>query len=536
MMKSFIHKTNRSITSIVFLVVFLCSSFVFQIYPTKAEDPHTETVWVLTETLVNPNGGQLEFYGGGATPGWFGEARFEGTFVKYGVSETSFRIDDRFVDHEYEHHNVTIETFFEKPPLQMTSGETVELSYGFSHSGMAEDGGTRVQFWYDSEDVDIQPETVFAYAPWADNFDGIATGEYSFKVPPAASGSEIEIYASWWNAEPCLVIWKYQAKEVNGTSIDDSAANDLVREDVAKGRELGDAECARLQQEVADKVGNARGANESYLELGIIGVVVGQYGDTIHDYCSGGEGPLLRGGLIKMGDCIRTGPNGRLRIQMNDRDDRRNAGPSVLNIGANSEACFDKFFVNFDDPPEQETILSVIQGAIRVIFKGWRGKSSFKVRAGVSICGIRGSEVLIAYVPEYNDSDMDVVTAQVLEGHMDVTSGIGETVSLYDNQQVIIYGEKMTDVRSLDQEKWDSHLEFYGVSDASFPDVEIEEWEIIAEDVPEDGNGEEEITIAQETLPPLAGYICILGSVLICGAAIVAMLTFVYFARKRSEQ
>ena len=535
-MKKVIHKMRTNVTIRAFFVVFLCSLFVVQAHPTKAEEPQAEMVWVLTETLVNPDDGREEFIGGGAQPDWFSEARFEGTFVRYAVTETSFRIDDRWVDHGYEYHNVTIETYFEKPPLKLTPGETVELVYGFTHAGTAEDGGTRVQFWYDSEDVDIQPKTVFAYAPWADNFNGAADGTYSFIVPPTNNGGEFEIWASWWNAEPCLVVWKYQAQEVNGTSSDASAANDPVREVVGKGRELGDAECARLQQEVADKVGNARGANESDLKLGIIGVVIGQSGDTIHDYCSGGEGPLLRGGLIKIGDCIRTGPNGRLRIQMNDRDDRRNAGPSVLNIGTNSEACFDKFFVNFDDPPEQETVLSVIQGAIRVIFKGWRGKSSFKVRAGVSICGIRGSEVLIAYLPEYNDSDLDVVTAKVLAGHMDVTSGTGETVSLYNNQQVIIYGEEMTDVRSLDQEEWNSNLEFYSLSEADFPEIDIEEWEIITEDMHEDLNSENEITLAQETRPPLAGYIFILCGVLICGAAIVTMLTMVYFVRKRSEQ
>ena len=96
MIKRFIPNKRTPVTSIAFLVVFFCSLFVFHISPTKAEDL-PETVWVLTETQVNPFDGQLEFYGGGATLGWFGEARVEGTFMKYAVSETSFRIDDRFV-------------------------------------------------------------------------------------------------------------------------------------------------------------------------------------------------------------------------------------------------------------------------------------------------------------------------------------------------------------------------------------------------------------------------------------------------------
>ncbi len=130
-MKHIMPKTSTPVTSIALLVVFFCSLFVFQVSPTKAEDPHADMVWVLTETQVNPYDGQLEFYGGGATPGWFGEARFEGTFLKYAVTETSFRIDDRFVDHEYEHHNVTIETYFEKPPLKIDARRNHRIDRGF---------------------------------------------------------------------------------------------------------------------------------------------------------------------------------------------------------------------------------------------------------------------------------------------------------------------------------------------------------------------------------------------------------------------
>ena len=44
--------------------------------------------WVLVETLVNPDNGQLEFIGGGADPYWFSEPRFEGKFTTYDVAET----------------------------------------------------------------------------------------------------------------------------------------------------------------------------------------------------------------------------------------------------------------------------------------------------------------------------------------------------------------------------------------------------------------------------------------------------------------
>ncbi len=59
--------------SLVLLVIFLGALFMFQVSPAQADDPQAEMVWVLTETQVNPYDGQLEFYGGGASPGWFGE-------------------------------------------------------------------------------------------------------------------------------------------------------------------------------------------------------------------------------------------------------------------------------------------------------------------------------------------------------------------------------------------------------------------------------------------------------------------------------
>jgi hypothetical protein len=522
-MKNFIPKMNKSLTSIVFLIVFLGPLFFIQAIPTKAEDPQAEMVWVLTETRVNPYDGQLEFYGGGATPGWFGEARFEGTFVKYAVSETSFRVDDRYVDHEWEYHNVTIETYFEKPPLKLIPGETIELIAGFAHSGMAGDGGTRVQFWYDSENVDIQPNFVFAYAPWAEDFNGITEVTYKFVVPPATSSGEIEIYATWWNAEPCLVIWKFQAQEVSAPVVD------VPPFDERRSRIKSEEECARMLQEVVNQ--EVYGPQEDYVAQGYVGLVTAISGDVVQEYCAGGERPLLRGGRIKIGDCIRTGPVGRIRITMADRDVRRNAGPTTISFSTNSVACFYKFDANFDDSPQIETVIDLIKGAVRVFFKGWGRNDSVSIRTGVTVCGIRGSEVLITYVP----SD-DLVYTMVLEGHMDVTSeATGETVSLTENQSLVVANGDFYNAGPATQEQWDSQLEDLELRDEDFPDVDIIEWENIDEDVPNAGNVDDENSLTQETRPPLAGYIFILCSFLICGVGFVAMLAIVYFLRKRSK-
>ena len=61
------------------------------------------------------------------------------------------------------------------------------------------------------------------------------------------------------------------------------------------------------------------------------------------------------------------------------------------------------------------------------------------------MCGIRGSDVLIAYNPENysvvppgQEGPVELVGAYVLEGHMDVTNSVtGKTVALTDKQMTL---------------------------------------------------------------------------------------------------
>jgi hypothetical protein len=176
----------------------------------------SSAAWVLTETLINPANAQTEFYGGGATPGWFTETRFEGKFTRYSVSDGIFRIEDRDVDHGVEYHNVSVQAGFQKPEPELIPGEPVELTATFSHSGTAQDAGIGVLFWYSSGDVNVQPANPFSYAPWNAAFDGTSSATFTFVVPPAISGADMEIHAALWNASPCYVEWRYQARDAGG--------------------------------------------------------------------------------------------------------------------------------------------------------------------------------------------------------------------------------------------------------------------------------------------------------------------------------
>jgi len=171
--------------------------------------------WVRGAPLVNPNDIRLEYYGGGRNPDWYGEERFEGKFSIYSVSNTSFAIHDRHYDRG-EFWNVNLQTNFDEPDPTLTPGDTVNLTANFTHGGTVTDGNPGVRFWYSGDGISMQPSSPFNYFPWQPDFGGASSATYSFVVPQPSEGATIEIYASWWNAPPCLVVWRYDAVAVAG--------------------------------------------------------------------------------------------------------------------------------------------------------------------------------------------------------------------------------------------------------------------------------------------------------------------------------
>ena len=199
-------------TASALVVVILSLLLNGQVSTLRAQEG-SEYVWILVETLINPNNAQTEFYGGVASPVYFGEARFAGKHTKFAATEVTCRIDDREVDHGYVYHDVTIQVTREKPPTMLIPGETVALEAVFSHDGALFEGGngTWIKFWYDSEDMLVRPDDVFVYNPWHPNFGGTASTTYTADVPQASSGAEIVLSSSVSGGDPCLVTWRYRA-------------------------------------------------------------------------------------------------------------------------------------------------------------------------------------------------------------------------------------------------------------------------------------------------------------------------------------
>ncbi len=138
-------------------------------------------------------------------------------------------------------------------------------------------------------------------------------------------------------------------------------------------------------------------------------------------------------------------------------------------VDEDSEIC-----VGYDFLPEERGFVDLVKGALKVLTDGWKKGSIFSVKAGTTICGIRGSEVIIVH-----DPDTEKVGAYVLEGHMDVANTeTGQVANLTDNQKLVLEKGVMGEVQPLSQKEWDNLVEDSGLE--SIDDESIESPETIS--------------------------------------------------------
>lgn len=169
------------------------------------------------EPIINGSGARLEYRGGGSDPDFFTEARFQGTFTIYTLSETSIGVEDRWVDHEWEAYHVNIVSEFDAPPEVLVPGEIYDLRVDFSYSGtVAKDGGNPgARFQYGADRAHsriIQPAEAFSFFPWAISWIGPDFKRWELEAPPARPGDTLQIWAGWWNCAVCNVTWNYRAE------------------------------------------------------------------------------------------------------------------------------------------------------------------------------------------------------------------------------------------------------------------------------------------------------------------------------------
>lgn len=151
-----------------------------------------------------------------------------------------------------------------------------------------------------------------------------------------------------------------------------------------------------------------------------IGRIVGFEGIVeVHTDLDDGTSPWFRVERVNTAvgefDLLRTGAGARARIEFVDRHEQRNAGPSVITLASETALCVVAFYANFDGPARRG-VFDLLEGALRVFSKGWGGQdSAFTVKAGATVCGIRGTEVGMRY-----DPGADAAVVSYLDGEADL--------------------------------------------------------------------------------------------------------------------
>lgn len=117
--------------------------------------------------------------------------------------------------------------------------------------------------------------------------------------------------------------------------------------------------------------------------------------------------PATQGMSVFVGDEVRTGHRSRARIEWNDRCEKLNAGPTIINIGSETHLTLNesKSQDKGDSCSGGDSLVGLIRGSLRAFTRGWGGQAAFSVRTGTSLCGIRGTEVVVSYDPAWDEAE-----------------------------------------------------------------------------------------------------------------------------------
>jgi len=139
---------------------------------------------------------------------------------------------------------------------------------------------------------------------------------------------------------------------------------------------------------------------------------------------------------VSVQQSIRT-YKGRARLVFHDFRDKPPppSGPSIFNIGENTEIAISKFETDIERF-ERKGVIDLIRGTISAFIRGWGQNSDFSVRAGVAVCGIRGTKVTLHYEPEKGR-----LLVEVQEGKVVITSPYGSRIVKQGQSTMFIHGK-----------------------------------------------------------------------------------------------
>lgn len=116
---------------------------------------------------------------------------------------------------------------------------------------------------------------------------------------------------------------------------------------------------------------------------------------------------LNEGDEIQLLDRIETGFKGWIKIQLYDAERYENHKATLLTFGENTSVNLTDWVISSDNIKakidairKRSAAVELLKGVIRFFAPPVYGESSFSIRSGGSICGIRGTEVDAIYDPE----------------------------------------------------------------------------------------------------------------------------------------
>jgi hypothetical protein len=120
------------------------------------------------------------------------------------------------------------------------------------------------------------------------------------------------------------------------------------------------------------------------------------------------------GAELALEDQVRTDADSFARVRFLDDDPDAGAEATIVDLSPDTTVVIEELSIERDDQGAQRTgIVGMLRGVINTITKGWGSGSLFSVRAGTTVCGIRGSVANVGYDPEAGEA-----TVTSLDGEM----------------------------------------------------------------------------------------------------------------------
>jgi hypothetical protein len=121
------------------------------------------------------------------------------------------------------------------------------------------------------------------------------------------------------------------------------------------------------------------------------------------------------GDELEVQDQLRTDVDALVRVVFLDQDEARGAQATVVDLSGEAQIRIEEFLLAKGERPYRTGFLDLLRGALQALTKGWKNGSVFSVRAGTSVCGIRGSMANVAFDPTDESSTLTSLDGEVFE-------------------------------------------------------------------------------------------------------------------------